>query len=130
MSHGVLHGSVGAKVTLLEKEAKVGDNSAKATSGINGWGTRPQATEMIHDEERNFERDTFRSGKGGRLVRAHRFRALCCGLASSPLFCRAVLQAGVCLPSLVRLLSTKSADAIQWLSDEMGVNLSVSHSSR
>lgn len=89
MSHGVLHGSVGAKVTLLEKEAKVGGNSAKATSGINGWGTRPQATEMIHDEERNFERDTFRSGKGGRLVRAHRFRALCCGLASSR--CSAVL---------------------------------------
>jgi succinate dehydrogenase/fumarate reductase flavoprotein subunit len=57
--------SVGAKVTLLEKEAKVGGNSAKATSGINGWGTMPQAVEQIHDEERNFERDTFRSGKGG-----------------------------------------------------------------
>lgn len=57
--------SVGAKVTLLEKEAKVGGNSAKATSGINGWGTMPQAVEQIHDEERHFERDTFRSGKGG-----------------------------------------------------------------
>ena len=59
---------VGAHVTLLEKEGAVGGNSAKATSGINGWGTKPQAHQGIHDEERNFERDTFRSGIGGRSM--------------------------------------------------------------
>jgi hypothetical protein len=33
----------GATVVLIEKEKQVGGNSAKATSGINGWGTSFQA---------------------------------------------------------------------------------------
>jgi hypothetical protein len=37
----------GARVILLEKEARVGGNSAKATSGINGWGTRVQAQQGV-----------------------------------------------------------------------------------
>lgn len=37
----------GAQVVLLEKEAAVGGNSAKATSGINGWGTRVQAQQGV-----------------------------------------------------------------------------------
>ncbi len=49
---------------------------------------------MSSDEERYFERDTFRSGKGG-----------------------------LCDPSLVRILSTQSAEAIRWLIDEVGVDL-------
>lgn len=39
----------GARVTLLEKEAAVGGNSQKATSGINGAGTKFQATRNIQD---------------------------------------------------------------------------------
>lgn len=75
-----------ATVILLEKEANTGGNSAKATSGINGWGTDTQAECGVSDEERLFERDTFRSGIGGRTDY-----------------------------SLVRTLSTKSSDAIHWL---------------
>jgi len=84
----------GARVILLEKESRVGGNSAKATSGINGWGTLPQAREGVMDEEKYFERDTFRSGKGG-----------------------------MCDPSLIRILSTQSLEAVRWLMDEVGVDL-------
>lgn len=84
----------GARVVLLEKEARVGGNSAKATSGINGWGTLPQARQGVMDEEKYFERDTCRSGNGG-----------------------------LCDPSLIRVLSTQSAEAVRWLMDDMGVDL-------
>ncbi|EPY29097.1 NADH-dependent fumarate reductase [Angomonas deanei] len=76
----------GAKVILLEKEPRLGGNSAKATSGINAWGTKAQAEQGVEDSAKYFERDTFLSGKGGNS------------------------QAG-----LVKMLSQKSADAIQWL---------------
>ncbi|CAD2214593.1 ApbE family/Alanine dehydrogenase/PNT, C-terminal domain/FAD dependent oxidoreductase/Pyridine nucleotide-disulphide oxidoreductase/Glucose inhibited division protein A/FAD binding domain/NAD(P)-binding Rossmann-like domain containing protein, putative [Angomonas deanei] len=76
----------GAQVILLEKESKLGGNSAKATSGINGWGTRAQAENHVVDDCRFFERDTYLSGKGGH-----------------------------CDPGLVRTLSVKSSEAIEWL---------------
>ncbi|PWV11149.1 putative NADH-dependent fumarate reductase [Trypanosoma cruzi] len=85
----------GAQVILLEKEPRVGGNSAKATSGINGWGTRAQALDDIQDNSNIFERDTHKSGLGGSTV-----------------------------PSLVRTLSVKSGDAISWLSS-LGVPLTV-----
>lgn len=85
-----------ANVILLEKETNTGGNSAKATSGINGWGSDTQAENGVADEERLFERDTFRSGIGGRTDY-----------------------------SLVRTLSTKSSDAIHWLKHRHGVPLSV-----
>ena len=85
-----------AHVILLEKEPKTGGNSSKATSGINGWGTDTQAEHGVADEERLFERDTFRSGLGGRTDY-----------------------------SLVRTLSTKSSDAIHWLKHNHGVPLTV-----
>ena len=87
---------IGAEVILLEKESRTGGNSAKATSGINGWGTETQARASVADEERFFERDTFRSGQGG-----------------------------TCNASLVRLLSTKSASAIDWLQHRFGIPLTV-----
>lgn len=74
----------GAQVILLEKESQLGGNSAKATSGINAWGTRAQAQQGIDDGGKFFERDTYRSGKGGS-----------------------------CEPGLVKMLSVKSADAIK-----------------
>ncbi|EPY38186.1 NADH-dependent fumarate reductase [Angomonas deanei] len=85
----------GAQVVLLEKEKKIGGNSAKATSGINGWGTRTQAKQNIQDHGKYFERDTFLSGKGGN-----------------------------CDAGLVKTLSMKSADAIRWLT-KLGIPLTV-----
>ncbi|ORC83341.1 NADH-dependent fumarate reductase, partial [Trypanosoma theileri] len=85
----------GAQVFLIEKESKLGGNSAKATSGINAWGTRAQAKASIMDGGKYFERDTFKSGIGGNTD-----------------------------PSLVKVLSVKSADAIRWLTC-LGVPLTV-----
>ncbi|KAG5491957.1 hypothetical protein GH5_00853 [Leishmania sp. Ghana 2012 LV757] len=85
----------GATVIVLEKEPRLGGNSAKATSGINGWGTRTQAVNHVLDNCKFFERDTFLSGKGGH-----------------------------CDPGLVRTLSVKSADAIGWL-ESFGIPLTV-----
>nr|AAX20164.1 mitochondrial NADH-dependent fumarate reductase [Trypanosoma brucei] len=85
----------GAQVVLMEKEAKLGGNSAKATSGINGWGTRAQAKASIVDGGKYFERDTYKSGIGGNTD-----------------------------PALVKTLSMKSADAIGWLTS-LGVPLTV-----
>eukprot|EP00931_Biecheleriopsis_adriatica_P099820 TRINITY_DN7458_c0_g1_i1.p1 TRINITY_DN7458_c0_g1~~TRINITY_DN7458_c0_g1_i1.p1 ORF type:complete len:1215 (-),score=298.27 TRINITY_DN7458_c0_g1_i1:144-3380(-) len=83
-----------AKVTIIEKEAEMGGNSAKATSGINACGTRIQKTNGVEDDGRYFERDTHVSAKGG----------------TGDINC-------------VTMLSGKSADAIHWLMDEMGVPL-------
>ncbi|KAH8614254.1 ApbE family Alanine dehydrogenase PNT C terminal domain [Trypanosoma vivax] len=85
----------GAQVILLEKEGRLGGNSAKATSGINGWGTRAQAKAGIMDGGKYFERDTYKSGVGGNTD-----------------------------PALVKTLSMKSADAISWLTS-LGVPLTV-----
>lgn len=96
MSAAIEAADARAKVILLEKEPKTGGNSAKATSGINGWGTDTQAEHGVADEERLFERDTFRSGLNGRTDY-----------------------------SLVRTLSSKSSDGIHWLKHRFGVPLTV-----
>eukprot|EP00804_Cyclotella_cryptica_P010809 CCRYP_008746-RD/>CCRYP_008746-RD protein AED:0.03 eAED:0.03 QI:3416/1/1/1/0.75/0.66/9/1129/1048 len=96
MSAAIEAADARAKVILLEKESETGGNSAKATSGINGWGTDTQAEQGVADEERLFERDTFRSGLGGRTDHC-----------------------------LVRTLSTKSSDAIHWLKHRHGIPLTV-----
>lgn len=85
----------GAQVILLEKSGRLGGNSAKATSGINAWGTRPQAQQGVIDGDKYFERDTYLSGIGGS-----------------------------CDGGLVRMLSVKSSDAIKFLSD-FGIPLTV-----
>lgn len=81
----------GMKVALLEKTDKLGGNSIKASSGINGAQTRFQEP---GDLVSLFAQDTIKSGKG--LSNAQ----------------------------LVDVLSKNSADAIHWLSDECGVDLS------
>ena len=95
LSAAIEAASCGAQVILIEKTSKVGGNSAKATSGINGWGTRPQALNGINDAPKYFERDTFLSGLGG-----------------------------TCDPGLVAMLSVKSTEAVQWLS-RFGIPLTV-----
>lgn len=54
----------GAKVLLLEKEAKLGGNSAKATSGINGVSTSAQGSKGVDDVYGNLIEDTISSGGG------------------------------------------------------------------
>jgi len=93
------------KVTLIDKEAKVGGNSAKATSGINGvgmWtdstaelllmrhpaslaGTAAQSEQKVDDSVEEFSKDTHASGHN------------------------------LCDASLVDMLSTQSAAAVAFL---------------
>ena len=54
----------GAQVLIIEKEAQLGGNSAKATSGINGAGTAAQKNLGIQDSGQSFVDDTLASGDG------------------------------------------------------------------
>lgn len=44
----------GARVTLLDKEPRLGGNSAKATSGISAAGTPAQAATGVVDDDAAF----------------------------------------------------------------------------
>eukprot|EP00056_Hartaetosiga_gracilis_P010031 m.147326 g.147326 ORF g.147326 m.147326 type:complete len:1095 (+) comp13241_c0_seq11:68-3352(+) len=85
----------GGRVLLLEKTAFCGGNSTKATSGINGGGTRMQERSGIQDSKELFEKDTTKSA--GEMARPH----------------------------LIKALTHKSASAVEWLSDEFGLDLSL-----
>jgi len=52
----------GGKVLLLDKSAFCGGNSTKATSGINGAGTKTQAAQKIPDTADIFLADTMKGG--------------------------------------------------------------------
>lgn len=52
------------EVILLEKEAKVGGNSAKASSGINACFSQTQIKQNIKDSYESFYQDTKNSGHG------------------------------------------------------------------
>merc|ERR1719379_1972396 len=52
----------GAKVLVIDKNPFFGGNSTKATSGINGAGTRSQRALGIEDSPELFEADTKRGG--------------------------------------------------------------------
>ncbi|EDQ88178.1 uncharacterized protein MONBRDRAFT_37712 [Monosiga brevicollis MX1] len=54
----------GARVTLVEKEARIGGNSAKATSGMNGVHSRAQRLAESQDSVQTFVNDTLRAGRG------------------------------------------------------------------
>ena len=47
---------------LLDKNAFCGGNSTKATSGINGAGTKAQADKGIEDSVKLFTSDTLKGG--------------------------------------------------------------------
>lgn len=85
----------GARVTLVEKTDRVGGNSAKATSGINAWGSTVQREQNVSDADALFAQDTMVSGRGGTAKNA-----------------------------LVARLTARSASAISWLQSH-GVPLSV-----
>jgi len=97
LSAAVTAAEAGARVIILESEPKLGGNSAKATSGINGWGTQAQRAHNVRDECRFFERDTFRSAVGSHDLD----------------------------PALIQVLATKAPHAIDWLRSDVGVPLEV-----
>ncbi|RPD63819.1 Flavocytochrome c [Lentinus tigrinus ALCF2SS1-6] len=84
----------GANVLLLDKQPFMGGNSTKATSGINGAGTQPQQDLGIPDSAKIFFEDTKRSAR--ELAR----------------------------DDLIRVLTGRSADAVHWLQEKFGLDLS------
>ena len=52
----------GGRVVLLDKSSFCGGNSTKATSGINGAGTRSQKNKGIEDSKELFNADTLKGG--------------------------------------------------------------------
>ncbi|TVY81961.1 Fumarate reductase [Lachnellula suecica] len=89
----------GISVYLLERAAKPGGNSIKASSGINGAPTKYQPGPPLSDS--SFYDDTLKS-TGSVLSTATAQRE-----------------------SLISTLTKSSSDAISWLVDEKGVDLSV-----
>ncbi|KAK0524014.1 Osmotic growth protein [Tilletia horrida] len=83
----------GANVLVLDKNPFFGGNSTKATSGINGAGTRGQADLGIPDTAKQFEADTTKSARD--LAR----------------------------PDLIRVLTYQSGAAVNWLVDHFGLDL-------
>ena len=51
--------SAGSRVVLLEKEKDLGGNSAKASSGINGVGSRTQKDREVNDSVEIFVQDVI-----------------------------------------------------------------------
>ncbi|KAG6857766.1 hypothetical protein H0H87_004182 [Tephrocybe sp. NHM501043] len=84
----------GANVLLLDKQGFMGGNSTKATSGINGAGTQSQQALGIPDNAKTFFDDTKRSARD--LAR----------------------------DDLIRVLTGRSGDAVNWLQDKFGLDLS------
>eukprot|EP00435_Cladocopium_sp_Y103_P006772 s1798_g2.t1 len=52
----------GGRVVLLDKSSFCGGNSTKATSGINGAGTKTQKAKGIPDNAEIFTQDTMKGG--------------------------------------------------------------------
>ncbi|KAI0017065.1 putative FAD dependent oxidoreductase [Xylariomycetidae sp. FL0641] len=101
------HAALGAggRVHMLERAAKPGGNSLKASSGINGAGTRFQARAGGSDDSAARFRDDTQRSAGARL-------------AAGP--------AGLDRRGLVEVLTARSADAVHWLADAaLGVDLGV-----
>ncbi|KAF2459841.1 FAD binding domain-containing protein [Lineolata rhizophorae] len=85
----------GGNVLLLDKNNFMGGNSTKATSGINGALTRTQVDLKIADSVKQFYDDTLKSARD--LAR----------------------------PDLIRVLTYKSAAAVEWLQDVFNLDLTL-----
>lgn len=92
----------GVPVHMLDRAPKPGGNSIKASSGINGAGTRFQRALGITKDD-SFYSDTVRSA-GARFAE------------TSPPVDR---------KTLVEILTSHSESAVNWLADELKVDLSV-----
>ncbi|KAJ2892153.1 uncharacterized protein MKZ38_010186 [Zalerion maritima] len=85
----------GGNVTVLDKQGFFGGNSTKATSGINGALTRTQVDLGIADSVKQFYDDTLKSARD---------------------------QAR---PDLIKVLTYKSAAAVEWLQDVFNLDLTL-----
>lgn len=83
----------GGNVLMLDKQSFMGGNSTKATSGINGAGTRTQQLDGVPDNAKIFFDDTKKSAR--ELAR----------------------------DDLIQVLTGRSGDAVNWLEDRFGLKL-------
>jgi len=85
----------GCRVVVLDKNPFCGGNSTKATSGINGSGTRTQREKGISDDPEKFYQDIALSAR--KLLR----------------------------PPIAKVLANDSAPAVEWLINSFGLDLSL-----
>ncbi|KAI5846999.1 flavocytochrome c [Tricharina praecox] len=85
----------GGNVLVLDKQGFFGGNSTKATSGINGALTRTQVDAEIRDSVKQFYDDTLKSARDKAR------------------------------PDLIKVLTYKSAAAIEWLQDVFKLDLTL-----
>ncbi|KAL5001668.1 FAD binding domain-containing protein [Aspergillus recurvatus] len=85
----------GGSVLVLDKQAFFGGNSTKATSGINGALTRTQVDLNIRDSVKQFYDDTLKSARDKAR------------------------------PDLIKVLTYKSAAAVEWLQDVFNLDLTL-----
>ncbi|KZF26101.1 Flavocytochrome c [Xylona heveae TC161] len=85
----------GGNVVLLDKNNFFGGNSTKATSGINGALTRTQVDQNIRDSVKQFYDDTLKSARDKAR------------------------------PDLIKVLTYKSAAAVEWLQDVFNLDLTL-----
>ncbi|KAI0396316.1 flavocytochrome c [Xylariaceae sp. FL0594] len=97
----------GAKVHMLDRAPKPGGNSIKASSGISAAGTKFQKAGLgSNDDVASFYEDSIRSA-GSRL----KTNTGALGEAERK--------------ALIEILTSQSAEAIAWLADDVGVDLSL-----
>jgi len=85
----------GGNVVVLDKQGFFGGNSTKATSGINGALTRTQVDAKIPDSVKQFYDDTLKSARDKAR------------------------------PDLIKVLTYKSAAAVEWLQDVFNLYLTL-----
>ncbi|KAK6531902.1 hypothetical protein TWF694_003065 [Orbilia ellipsospora] len=85
----------GGNVTVLDKQGFFGGNSTKATSGINGALTNSQIDLGIQDSVKQFYEDTIKSARDKAR------------------------------PDLIKVLTHKSASAIEWLQEVFKLDLTL-----
>ncbi|EER28428.1 hypothetical protein D8B26_004773 [Coccidioides posadasii str. Silveira] len=85
----------GGNVLVLDKQSFFGGNSTKATSGINGALTRTQVELGIGDSVKQFYEDTLKSARDKAR------------------------------PDLIKVLTYKSAAAVEWLQDVFDLDLTL-----
>ncbi|KAJ3478465.1 hypothetical protein NLG97_g8573 [Lecanicillium saksenae] len=85
----------GGNVVVLDKQGFFGGNSTKATSGINGALTRTQVDNKIGDSVKQFYEDTLKSARDKAR------------------------------PDLIKVLTYKSAAAVEWLQDVFNLDLTL-----
>ncbi|EKD18446.1 uncharacterized protein L3040_007529 [Drepanopeziza brunnea f. sp. 'multigermtubi'] len=85
----------GGNVVVLDKQGFFGGNSTKATSGINGALTRTQVDSNISDSVKQFYDDTLKSARDKAR------------------------------PDLIKVLTYKSAAAVEWLQDVFNLDLTL-----